>query len=113
MHQETLDQIVSHFPSTFEDQSSGVHITGIKLDSRHIEPGNIFVALKGGSVDGHKYIPDAIARGAAAIVGTETGIELDIPYMRVVDGRLALAQLSAAFNGFPARELTGTNVAQD
>lgn len=106
MHQLPLNQIISHFPNTFKAQTSGVAVTGIGLDSRQVKPGNIFVALQGGSVDGHRYIPDAVARGAAAVVGTEGGIEIDIPYMQVADGRLALAQLSAAFYGFPARKLT-------
>ena len=38
-------------------------ITGIAMDNRQVQPGNLFVAMKGGSVDGHDFIPDAIQRG--------------------------------------------------
>ena len=81
-------------------------MTGIALDSRAVEPGNVFVALEGGSVDGHQYIPEAISRGAAVVIGTKPGLDIEAPYLTVLDGRLALAQLSAAFYDFPARELT-------
>lgn len=91
-----------------------IAITGIALDSRQVEPGNVFIALQGGSVDGHRFIPQAITQGAVAVVGSEPSFDIEVPYIRVTDGRLALAQLSAAFFGFPARELivvgvTGTD----
>ncbi len=81
-------------------------VSGIFLDSRKVQPGGIFVALTGGSVDGHKYVPDAIRRGAAAIVGTRPLVELPVPYAQVQDARRALAQLSAAFYAYPAHRLT-------
>ncbi len=74
--------------------------------SRAVQPGSLFVALPGSSSDGHRYIPAAIERGAAAVVGTQPLEGLSVPYIRVPDGRLALAHLSAAFYGFPARSLT-------
>jgi UDP-N-acetylmuramoyl-L-alanyl-D-glutamate--2,6-diaminopimelate ligase len=101
-----LDQLVSHFPQTFQAQSPGTKVTGIALDSRSMLPGNVFVALEGQAVDGHQFIPEAVNRGAAAVVGTHHVLDVQVPYLRVTDARLALAQLSAAFHGFPARELT-------
>ena len=106
MQQITLQKLVSYFPETFKGQQPEVAVSGIALDSRHVKPGYIFVALAGESADGHRYIPAAVAQGAAAVVGTEPMFDIDVPYLRVPDGRLALAQLSAAFYGFPARELT-------
>jgi UDP-N-acetylmuramoyl-L-alanyl-D-glutamate--2,6-diaminopimelate ligase len=106
MGQERLDRLVSQFPQTFLTPVPEIVVTGITLDSRQVEPGNVFIALQGGSVDGHRFIPEAIAQGAAAVVGTEPGIDIEIPYLKVSDARLGLAQLSAAFYGFPARELT-------
>jgi len=85
-------------------------VTGITLDSRAVEPGNVFIALVGGSVDGHQYIPEAISRGAAVVIGTKPGFDIEVPYLMVLDGRLALAQLSAAYYDFPARELTVVGV---
>lgn len=89
-------------------------VTGIALDSRAVQPGNIFVAMSGGSTDGHRYIPAAIERGAVAVVGTQPLDRLAVPYIQVEDTRVALAYLSAAFYGFPARRLvvigvTGTD----
>jgi UDP-N-acetylmuramoyl-L-alanyl-D-glutamate--2,6-diaminopimelate ligase len=91
-----------------------ISITGIVLDSRQVQPGNLFVALKGENTDGHQYIPSAIQQGAVAIVGTKVRIKTEVPYFKVADGRAALATLAAAFWGFPARQLvvigvTGTD----
>jgi len=106
MHQVNINQLVSHFPQTFRSQTLEVAVTGLALDSRTVEPGNVFIALEGGSVDGHQYILEAISRGAAVVIGTKPGLDIEVPYLTVLDGRLALAQLSAAFYDFPARELT-------
>ncbi len=83
-----------------------IQVSGIVLDSRQVQPGNLFVALIGENVDGHRFIPQAIQRGAAAIVGTRSMSDLEIPYFRVKDGRTALADLAAAFWDYPARRLT-------
>jgi UDP-N-acetylmuramoyl-L-alanyl-D-glutamate--2,6-diaminopimelate ligase len=73
-------------------------ITGISEDSRRIEPGMLFVAVPGTSLDGHAYIGDAVARGAAAIVAERTGaIPAGIPVVRVASSRDALALLAARF----------------
>lgn len=85
-----------------------VRISGIVLDSRQVQPDNLFVALIGGNTDGHRYIASARERGAAAVVGSKPIAEMpaDLPYIQVEDTRLALAYLSAAFFDFPARSLT-------
>jgi len=80
--------------------------TGIALDSRQVQPGNIFVALSGGQWDGHQFIMDAIQRGAVAVVGSQPLRDVSIPYLQVEDTRLALAQLSSAFYRHPARKMT-------
>jgi len=48
-------------------------ITGIVIDSLQVRPGDLFIAPSGGSADDHHYIADAIARGAAAVVGGSYG----------------------------------------
>jgi UDP-N-acetylmuramoyl-L-alanyl-D-glutamate--2,6-diaminopimelate ligase len=83
-----------------------VQVSGISLDSRRVKPGDLFVALEGGNTDGHLYIPEAVKQGATAIVGTQALGVSSVPYLRVEDGRRALAELSASFYGFPAREMT-------
>ncbi|MBN2501872.1 MAG: hypothetical protein JXB38_13915, partial [Anaerolineales bacterium] len=82
-----------------------VTVSGIAIDSRLVKPGDLFVALVGG-IDRHDFIADVIARGGLAVVGTRSAIDQDIPYVQVADDRTALAQISAAFYGYPARQLT-------
>lgn len=88
-------------------------ITGITYDSRMVGPGVLFVAFKGGTFDAHAFIPDAIAKGAAAIVA-EQQIEASVPVVVVPDGRAALPILAAKFYDYPSRKMamigvTGTN----
>jgi len=90
-------------------------ITGIAQDSARVRPGNVFVARVGERRDGHDFIPDAIARGAACVVGTRSVVPgLAVPYVHVADDRLATSALAAAFHGHPSRDLivigvTGTD----
>lgn len=89
-------------------------ISGLEIDSRSVKPGDLFFALSGKNVDGHRFIADALSRGAAAVVGQQPIESLPVPYVQVQDSRLALAYLSASFYGFPARRLvmigvTGTD----
>lgn len=80
-----------------------------------VEPGDVFVAISGLRVDGHRFIPAAVEAGATAVVGERSRIELasegvtlpeTIPYLQVVDAREALAVLNAALHRFPSRSLT-------
>jgi UDP-N-acetylmuramoyl-L-alanyl-D-glutamate--2,6-diaminopimelate ligase len=89
-------------------------ITGICFDSRKVEPGCLFIALEGGSVDGHKFISNAIHSGAGAIVGRIPLEIKEVPYYRTENPRRAMAHIAAAFYGFPTRSLkvigvTGTD----
>ncbi len=90
-------------------------VTGIAYDSRRVEPGNVFVAVKGRHADGTAFARQAIERGAARIVAeTPPPAALDAPWTVVRDARLALAVLAAAYFRHPSAELqvvgiTGTN----
>lgn len=93
-----------------------VEITGIQFDSRRVEAGNLFVAQRGTSVDGHTFINDCIARGAAAVVCESTeGITSEGATIIVVPSSdRALGLISCAWFGHPSRALTlvgvtGTN----
>ncbi len=91
-----------------------VEIRGVAADSRQVEPGAVFVAVRGQTHDGHAYLPQAAARGAAFLVGESPDPGLAVPYLRVDDSRLFLARAAAAWNGHPARRLgmigvTGTD----
>ncbi|MEW6240850.1 MAG: UDP-N-acetylmuramoyl-L-alanyl-D-glutamate--2,6-diaminopimelate ligase [Chloroflexota bacterium] len=81
-------------------------VTAITSDSRKVTPGSLFVALTGEVTDGHKYIPDALDKGAVAIVGEADMLGVNIPYIRVRNSHHALALLAAAFHDWPARKLT-------
>ncbi len=95
-----------------------VEITQIAEDSRRVEPGGLFVAVRGKTSDGHHFIPQALAAGAVAVAGTRekrpAELPENMPYVRVPDDRKAVALLSAAFFDFPSRKLqvigvTGTD----
>ena len=97
-------------------QSGNPSVTGIEYDSRHVKPGDVFVAMRGESSDGNKFIDRAMAAGAVAVVSdsaTETPRE-GVAWAQVPHGRRALARLTANFYKRPAERLnvigvTGTN----
>ncbi|MGD0709452.1 MAG: Mur ligase domain-containing protein, partial [Anaerolineaceae bacterium] len=104
----TLFDLFEHFPMAFQVNEALPHVPvhAIVFDSRQVQPGDVFVALKGVSVDGHRFIQDAAEKGAIAAVGMQTLEKVSIPYICVEDTRPALAHLCAAFYGNPARKLT-------
>ncbi len=97
-------------------ESGDPAITGLQYDSRHIAAGNVFVAMRGETTDGNRYIDTAISSGAAAVV-TDSADEKPRPgvaWAQVAHGRRALARLSANWYRHPAEKLsitgiTGTN----
>ncbi len=104
---QTLRQIFEQIPVQVFSDIPDVYISGITIDSRQTRNGDLFVALEGGSVDGHQYIAAAERMGAAAVVGMKPKPEgVTVPYIQVENTRPALAWLSAAFYRFPARHLT-------
>jgi UDP-N-acetylmuramoyl-L-alanyl-D-glutamate--2,6-diaminopimelate ligase len=110
-----LSTLLAALPDAAASGAGDPQITGIASDSRRVEAGSLFVAIAGGSADGHRFIPDAIKQGAAAVVAErDLSPALAVPYARVADGRAALALLCAAWRGFPARKMrvigiTGTD----
>ena len=92
-------------------------LTGVEYDSRRIKPGAVFVAMKGGSTDGNRYIDKALANGALGII-TDSSQSFDhllvyragLPVVEVDHGRRALAQASAAFFGHPERTMAATGI---
>ena len=91
-------------------------ISGIHIDSRKIEPGHLFVAIKGTQTDGHAYIAKAIGLGASAIVCEKMPetIENNVTYIKVADTEDCVGKLATSFYGDPTSKLeligvTGTN----
>ncbi|NOX44808.1 MAG: hypothetical protein GXO72_03600, partial [Caldiserica bacterium] len=85
-------------------------VTGIAWDSRWVRPGDLFFAIPGMRRDGHDFIPEAVARGAVAVIGEREPPELPVPYIRVPDAREAMGRISAAFYGHPTRRLVTIGV---
>ena len=91
-----------------------VTITGLTDDSRNVEPGSLFVAVKGEQVDGHEFLDRVVAAGAAAVVVQRNVAAGSIPSVRVQDSRVALGVLGSRFYRDPSAALrmvgmTGTN----
>ena len=98
-----------------------IMIHGVQYDSRKVEQGDLFVAMKGSAVDGHRYIEAAVSKGAAAVVVENDAAYPDSFFMHagvakivVGNSRRALAAISANYFGHPASKLTfigvtGTN----
>ena len=93
-------------------QSGDPRISGIEYDSRRIRPGSVFVAMKGETSDGNRFIDQAIADGAVAIV-TDSPVEpprANVAWAQVMHGRRALARLSANFYKRPAERIANTGI---
>ena len=105
---QTLPELINLLPITIEWEGTlpSVQVTGVTYNSRDVQAGYLFVAVQGMHVDGHEYIPNAIERGAVAVVGTKEIHGLEVPYLRVAEARVALAHLAAAFYSYPARQMT-------
>ena len=93
--------------------SPELEIADVAYDSRQVTKGAAFVAIRGFESDGHKYIPQAVEKGASCVICEEKPA-LDVPYVVVRDSRLALAVASKNFFGDPGGEMvmlgvTGTN----
>ena len=81
-----------------------VDISSLSCDSRTVTPGALFVAIPGEHADGTQYIPQAVDRGAAAVV-SPVSLPCSVPLFVVEEPRDALAHLAAAFYGHPAKSL--------
>ena len=79
-------------------------VTGITFDSREVEPGDLFVAMRGEQADGHNYIDAAVERGAAGILCER---ETSAPHVRVADGLAALQALGRAARSRTSAKIIG------
>jgi UDP-N-acetylmuramoyl-L-alanyl-D-glutamate--2,6-diaminopimelate ligase len=114
MPEQKLSYLLSDIPVDILSEVKDVPVTAVISDSRQVVPGCLFVAVRGSNFDGHKYIAGAVENGAAAVVGMDADISLNVPYIHVRDTRQALPYLAAAFYGNPGRKLcmigvTGTD----
>lgn len=91
-------------------------VKSVQIDSRKVQPGDVFVALRGTQVDGHEYIAKAIAQGAVAVVCDTLPAEVsgEVTYLVYPNTELAVGPLATACAGDPSRRMrlvgvTGTN----
>ncbi|QEM66987.1 UDP-N-acetylmuramoyl-L-alanyl-D-glutamate--2,6-diaminopimelate ligase [Geobacter sp. FeAm09] len=110
-----LAQILAPVPDAELHGSEATEVAALSCDSRRIKPGTLFFALRGVAADGHRFIPQAVEAGAAAVVLEDTAsAPAGIPWIKVADGRSAMARMAAAFYGDPTADrpligITGTN----
>jgi UDP-N-acetylmuramoyl-L-alanyl-D-glutamate--2,6-diaminopimelate ligase len=102
-----------NLPDLLGTGAPDVEITGLAFDDRAVEPGTLFFCVPGFTRDGHDFAPDAVARGAAALVVARP-LGLGVPEVLVDDVRAAMARAAARFHGDPTAALpvvgvTGTS----
>lgn len=111
----TLRELFETIPDAETHGDDSVSVVALTCDSRAVRPGTLFFALRGAQTDGHRYIEQAVAAGAAAIVLEDaTAAPARLSWVRVADGRAAMGRIAALFNGDPTATkplagITGTN----
>lgn len=107
-----LEGILPYKLITAEDITK-ININQIQYNSNHVQPGDLFVCLRGIKTDGHHFAKQAVEKGAAAVLAEEP-LDLNVPLVLVPDSRRALAFLAAGLYDYPSEEIsvigvTGTN----
>ena len=113
---KTLKDLLKDTPVTVLHGDGSTTVAALAYDSRAVTRGDCFFATRGTQSDGHDFIPDAVAKGASAVVCEQLPAETahGVAYVVVPDATGALADMAAAFYDHPSRELklvgiTGTN----
>ena len=111
------NELITEITAVGASGSSDAAVTGVEYDSRRVKPGAVFVAMKGGTTDGNRYLEKAIAAGALGVITDSaqafdhlTVYEAGMPVLEVEHGRRALAEAAAAFFGHPERKLSATGI---
>ncbi len=117
MKKINLNSLLSEIVNYYIDKD--IMVSGLKDDSRKVNPGDLFFACKGALVDGRNFINEAVQNGAVAIlcedaIPAKLSLSSNIPIIVVNDLRLKLGHLAARFYDYPAKKLTmigvtGTN----
>ena len=111
-----LSDILTNVPFTELQGSADVAITAVVFDSRKVQPGCLFVAVRGTLVDGHDYIEQAVKQGAAAVICEDLPAHVtgEVDFLMVADSAKVLGKVAANFYDNPSDQLklvgvTGTN----
>jgi UDP-N-acetylmuramoyl-L-alanyl-D-glutamate--2,6-diaminopimelate ligase len=111
----TLRELLSGLNAIRVTGDLDTEILGLAYDSRRVAAGDLFFAIRGARFDGNRFMPKAIAKGAAAVVSALDPVEgLAMPWIQVRDERAAMARIAGNFYGHPTGRLhvigvTGTN----
>jgi UDP-N-acetylmuramoyl-L-alanyl-D-glutamate--2,6-diaminopimelate ligase len=101
-----LSLLLQGLPVISRPEAADPEISGISYASGSVEPGHLFTALKGERRDGMDFLPEALARGAAAVLSDRPRLEaIERPWVRVFDARESLALAAANFYGHPSHEM--------
>lgn len=111
-----LNQLIKDCQPAQTVGEEGREVKSVQIDSRRVQPGDLFVALRGTQVDGHEYIEKAIGQGATAVVceSLPQHVSEDVTYLVYPDTELAVGPLATACAGNPSQRMklvgvTGTN----
>ena len=111
----TFQHIVDHLGGLLLNTKGKkeVEITSVSCDTRKLEPGAVFIAVKGIEFNGENFVNEAIKKGAVAVVA-ESSLSLSIPFIKVSSSYRALSRIAETFYGHPASHfemtgITGTN----
>jgi len=108
----TLEQALQWIPGGTLAGEGGCAISRVHTDTRTLQPGDLFVALKGERFDANDFLADAVAKGAAAVLAQRGRIPAGLSGIEVDDTRLALGQLAAGWRArfaLPLIAVTGSN----
>ncbi len=111
-----LEKLIAEIAVIRVAGDTGKEIRSVTFDSREVDAGSLFIAVRGTEADGHAYIPAAVKAGASAIVCEELPGETDphVTFITTKNSRRAVALIASAWYGHPSREInlvgiTGTN----
>src|SRR4051812_14602838 len=114
LHPHTVKELANQLNAELFGAGEG-RATDVTHDSRQARAGTLFVAIKGGTMDGHRFVAEVMRRGAVGVISEyDPPADLDGSWLKVKDARIALAQAAAVINDNPSHDLelvgiTGTN----
>lgn len=109
LEQMTLENIAKACGGTYvgDDALRGSEITGAVIDSRQVEPGYLYIPIRGERVDGHRFIPDVFEKGALAVLSEEPLENPAGPYIQVASSEQALKDIAEFYRSTLSIKIIG------
>lgn len=110
---DVYHNLMKHLKDLFPDCAENPEIRDVRINSRDVRPGDLFICTKGATADRHDYVSDAVENGAAAVIASRP-IDSSVPVVYVHNTNEALPHIAAVLYGHPEKEMnltavTGTN----